>query len=70
MRDPDVHGTELYMFTLPASSVSQWKKVWCGEVKEIAWIGSLRQAEPDVSWGEETGLEGGGNLTLVDKCLH
>lgn len=50
-------GTELYTFTLPMSSVSQMKKVWCGEVKEIAWNGSLSEAELDMSWGGETGLE-------------
>lgn len=43
------------------------KKLRCGEVKEIAWIGSLRKTELGVSQAKGPGLEGGGNITQGDK---
>lgn len=47
-------------------SVSQARKLGC-EVKEIAWIGSLRKTELGVSQGKGPGLEGGGSMTQGDK---
>lgn len=43
------------------------KKLRRGEVKEIAWIGSLRTTELGVSQAKGPGLEGGGNITQGDK---
>lgn len=51
-------GIPICLALTPVRSVSQARKLGC-EVKEIAWIGSLRKTELGVSQGKGPGLEEG-----------